>query len=831
MLKINNIKLHKFLGMWLNHIEQFEINDINRYTLILGRNGCGKSRLMKILSLTAPSKEDFLEGGSKESEIESDNGTYKLLIKRTAKGLQCSIYNLTLGTTICEDANPTVYNGYVVELFNYDAKIHMLLTGNARFTQMRIPERKMWFSMLSSSDLGYAIKFYNKTKSHLRDIKGGIKLVKMEIDELSPRVIESKEDLERTEKEMENLRGFIAERDEDLAKLNFDPNATMDGIGRIGLQLKQINDYVFRTDVCVPEWYTKTSLESIVSSIGKHQALYDNAVRELGIASDELNRNNKIKSIDVKSLIARQCDLSDQIVEYRNSISVFNDFLDMDERTIDNAIFASAGIVSRIPEAFQHVAAVCVDGRPIVEESFIDRLNGELMLRNKIIAENTRAADLAHHNISRIDGTHEVDCPKCKARFKPGVEANDREANLETIKACNEKIEKAQEEHAEISEYIEKVRLSKFSYETIFRVRAENENNQAIAALFDKLLADDYLTNKNKLANSLITQWKNDLEITRNYISATKSFEKLTVDIDAIKLKQSEVDNDLIAHCRELENVININKQLLDRGLEAKRQHEEITDRQNKLLAARDKTHNLLVERDALSLQLLENTTYSVIKEERDAYNDILTIAQSRYENMSKDKEKLVGLKKRLAELQCQSEHVSLIVDSISPESGILARYIYNGITSITMIMSEYINSIWGYVMEILPCDISDGELDYKFPFYANDPKNITADVSLGSLGQCEVIDFVFMLTVYKALNLDGYPLFLDELGRTFDELHKPKMLQLVRSLIDSGANSQLFMVSHDPGIHFQLSQADVCVIDPANISLPNVYNTNVVIK
>ena len=74
-------------------------------------------------------------------------------------------------------------------------------------------------------------------------------------------------------------------------------------------------------------------------------------------------------------------------------------------------------------------------------------------------------------------------------------------------------------------------------------------------------------------------------------------------------------------------------------------------------------------------------------------------------------------------------------------------------------------------------------------------------------------------------------PLYLDEMLNGFDEEHKDSIIKYLNTMLERGVYSQMFMISHDPNIHFQLSYADYVVIDSNGISLPKVYNQNVIIR
>jgi ABC-type multidrug transport system ATPase subunit len=130
--------------------------------------------------------------------------------------------------------------------------------------------------------------------------------------------------------------------------------------------------------------------------------------------------------------------------------------------------------------------------------------------------------------------------------------------------------------------------------------------------------------------------------------------------------------------------------------------------------------------------------------------------------------------------------------------------------------------------MTVMSCGLDSGELDYKFPVFFADSVNVPPDISKTSKGQKQVIDFAFYLTVMLYLNLNDYPLFLDEPGEGFDEQHRVKLIDFVKQLMESGRHSQLFLISHYASGHGAFTNAEILVLDSSNISVPGIYNQHV---
>jgi ABC-type Mn2+/Zn2+ transport system ATPase subunit len=96
-----------------------------------------------------------------------------------------------------------------------------------------------------------------------------------------------------------------------------------------------------------------------------------------------------------------------------------------------------------------------------------------------------------------------------------------------------------------------------------------------------------------------------------------------------------------------------------------------------------------------------------------------------------------------------------------------------------------------------------------------------------------EIIDLAFKLTAMKYLDLQDYPIFLDEFARGMDSAHRVTSIEAIKSLMESSSSSQLFMISHYENSYSCLVNAQICVICPENIVIPKdaVVNQHVTIK
>jgi len=70
-------------------------------------------------------------------------------------------------------------------------------------------------------------------------------------------------------------------------------------------------------------------------------------------------------------------------------------------------------------------------------------------------------------------------------------------------------------------------------------------------------------------------------------------------------------------------------------------------------------------------------------------------------------------------------------------------------------------------------------------------------------------------------LGLSDYPVFLDEFAVKMDAAHRTAAYGIIDYLVESSNFSQLFLISHYASGYSNLSNAEILVLCPSNITLP----------
>jgi energy-coupling factor transporter ATP-binding protein EcfA2 len=121
---------------------------------------------------------------------------------------------------------------------------------------------------------------------------------------------------------------------------------------------------------------------------------------------------------------------------------------------------------------------------------------------------------------------------------------------------------------------------------------------------------------------------------------------------------------------------------------------------------------------------------------------------------------------------------------------------------------------------------MGDGALDYNFPLQVD--SMLVPDLCDASTGQKEAVDLAFTIVMRQYLNIMDYPLYFDEVGMHFDDVHKKSLMAYISDLKASRLCSHIFLVNHITSTISALSNYQVVVLDPRNIVVPSVYNNDV---
>jgi ABC-type molybdenum transport system ATPase subunit/photorepair protein PhrA len=78
-------------------------------------------------------------------------------------------------------------------------------------------------------------------------------------------------------------------------------------------------------------------------------------------------------------------------------------------------------------------------------------------------------------------------------------------------------------------------------------------------------------------------------------------------------------------------------------------------------------------------------------------------------------------------------------------------------------------------------------------------------------------------------LQLKNYPMYLDETGAGFDDIHRLSLIAYIKDFLSSNNCSQMFYVNHYDTMFGAFSNTGTVVLDETNITISKPFNENVI--
>lgn len=818
-MKITFIELVGFKRVRLARLTRVSYRPHARQQLILGTNGAGKSSLLDELSPLPAHHSNFTPGGYKLIEI--DHGAHSFILRSDFKSGNRHSFKKD-GIELNEGGTYQVQLRLVKEQFRYTEKLHDLLTGRLKFTDMRPQERREWITELSESDWTYALGEYNRLRTKARDAQGAyrhqqerltqetVNLSKLtDIDDLRTRH-------EQLRTELNTLLTHISINTPKYESVGQQLDAAYSRLSSNAVELTK-----FLPEFLVDGSYT--SLEHLLSNIRaqEEQAQFhrihieragrDFAELEAMLASFGARSVETITDAPEQLANVQQQLLNVEQVRFptlNDGASIHSD----NRSVLPDLTLLLNSLPDNSDKRYSRLAIESNEQRIVQLQSEIDGLVG---------AQNRRGDRLSH-----LHGTHDSTCPRCQYIWKEGV-------NPEEVKRLEQQVRETTERLAELREALALCRVYQeeaSQYVALWnRFRNFVTSYPRLRVLWDYLLDEGLLENRPNEQLGVIRDWERSVQKTierealieresqlKQIIEAQRLMGDRTLLTDKIHSLEQEIRehtaalkrvNDVLIHLRQQETAV--------RAYTERLAHWQMEQGQFNILlkTAIDAIKNKLIDEDTAQ----RHVEMAVIQRKLSDHQTLSGIVED--------------IAREVTKLEMRYKSYQLLATILSPTEGIIAERLREAIFSIVDQMNAVIASVWTHEMRIMECGFENSDLDYKFPVTIESPDNVTGDISRCSKGQMEMINIAFKLTAMLYLGLLDYPLFMDEPGEGFDEQHRDQIMSLIRQMLDSGHYSQLFMVSHFASNHGSFLDAEVLVLDSSNIALPGKFNEHVILE
>jgi len=812
---IENLTLSRYKRLFLAYINKLEYTPEKRINIIVGKNGSGKSSTLKELTpLPANLTKDYDEDGYKKITIKHKGSKYVLTSGIVGKNKHSFMVDN-------EELNPAgtrkVQLMLVKEHFNLTQDIHDTLIGLKNFTSMSTVERKNWFTNISTVDYTYAIGVYNKIKQRHRDIVGALKISQTELTKGSDSI--------KTEEEINSIKGEIKILKEilDLAMSSKEQFRSPVDIDETKLMMLVDMGYKVLSELNKPD--LDVDIDVAIGSISN----------EITLLKNEIEKQNKI----LKDLMFME-DTKDS----------------SDAKLIDETILELQKKISTLEDSF--IVKIPRDDLPEFINSFNYRYQDIIVILNEISIRNDADydIDLYKKNLTDIDvinanintfvnlretlfktkdsmehnrDHNEVECVKCGNIWSIGYDEKEYKIVIDKIDKLSVKIEKLKKRLDELNEVVSTFK-EKITYTKQLLSIKDNETN-----LYNKQVLEHVLDKYN-----VLTESKAIIDYMYKVKNNVAELEKIPIYVKEYEMHLK--DKEILEVKRKMEvEYFNTNKDNIEEELSNNKVRlKELDNKLNSVKSYKSNLSILTKISDTLidSIKKLNsNKQVEISMARNNSLNEsikVINLEISKLESIISDSlynSKLIeNNKEKVIELDKRKKATALLLEVMSPNNGLIAKSITQFLDMFINDMNSIINKVWNYSIDVLPCKIDDGvDLDYKFEVRV-DGRNVMEDVSKTSSSMKEIINLAFKIVSMKYLNMEDYPLYLDEYAASFDAHHAIKAYDGIETLASSSFN-QIFMISHYESTYTRFSDCDISVLDAENILLNGDMEINRVLK
>lgn len=829
----------KYLYIELNYFKRFSLNNIDHFSmhitdplqLILGTNGSGKSSLLDQLTPLPAHHLDYAKQGSKVIKIAHNQYTYTL--KSSFFPSQKHSF-LRDGVELNEGGTVTVQKELVKHQFGITPEIHELLLGKEPFDRMSSSRRKEWFIKLCDTNYDYAIKVYNKLREKHRDAQGAIKLAKKRLVHESEKLIQTDEEniliseAKSLHECMSHLLEYRMPVEKDLDTLQINQSQLDESLTKVA---KSLNALV---EVQSTEQLTDLELdERIVHA--DNSSIRSKALIER-YAADFLKNQNKIDALQkaeqqtIESLEETLCELTRarQTIQSKSLLpepilkaKVAMDAFQAVKFTLSD-VFAS--IPSNKEKTYSQAAVVLKK----------ERLSNIQVEKSNLI-ENLQAKQNKLKHMTVHKDKPDLQCPSCHHKFSLNYNDEAYQKLKDSILTLEVRLEK--ELNPEIA-LIETYLQSCSDYAQQYKQYAQCVNGWVILSPYWDYLNEKKVITDNPQSGIIeLSLIEKDLldQITQEDM-LIKFNEKAQLLVSLKDVGGADL-NTLIATNEEINDLLSEETSSLKTSTQLHKTAVETKARIYQISLASKKITELIQKKRQVNKDEIETIRRIELNNAIRQIQSALATREHVLNNLALQKGIVENVTQQIFDLEKEEEALSILVKQLSPTEGLIAEGLLGFIRNFIAQMNSFIKKIWAYPLVIQSCDVLEDtsvDLDYKFPMMVQSSDNIVSDVSKGSEGMKEIVNLAHRLIAMRYLGLQDSPLMLDEWGATLDTAHRGQATNMIKSLIEQQTFSQLFMISHYEASYGALSNAQVCVLNGMNITVPKLktpVNSHVVMR
>jgi len=827
-MRYTSVKLVGYKRFLLNNIREFTFTPTERFQLILGTNGCGKSSLIEEISPFPAAPSDYSKDGSKTVVIMHHGIEYVLTSVFAPKAHHEFMKD---GVPMNQGGTASVQKELIKQEFGYTQDFHAFIIGKERFSEMSIGRRRELLTSLSVVSYDYALKVYDKLREMLRDATGTMRRYKERLVNETSKLI-SKEEEEQLLIDVQNLHDELTLLQTRRAPVERPSEALSRDADRMCSEVLTLSTRVLQRYASVDiegRYASKESLDEKLETSKLNVAALESKLVTLVEIHDRLQSDLEILKKTGEQGIEVLIQKRDAIVEEQKAILVkrklgFEDWDTQRLQTLEAIYDDLSAILQVLP---------INEGRRFSMQR-LETLRQEVKDIKEIVHTLQRQLD-AHiatkNHLELHKNDSNVQCPACNHRwvlnYSPEKLAKVNNAiekfSLE-IDAGNLAIAGKETDIKETEEYLE-------LYNNFGRCAKSAPN---LKVFWNYLVENEFVTNAPRKALAVLEVFRKDCSFERDAHEKSQAIAEINALISQAEHLGAASLTDTMAQLALSETEIsNLTQALIKERAEY---NSMMSDKRayNELMEMARKLDDLMFNADKLNNDAIEALRREIIIRSIQTLQVSLATKSEALSNHEMQKQRVTDLEVDIEKLKLEEECLKLMVKELSPTEGLIADGMMGFIRNFTGQINGLIRKVWSYPLQVYPCGASNekgAELDYKFPLMIQSKDNVVPDISKGSSGMVEIVDLGARIVSLRYMGLSASPLYLDEFGRTLDKAHRTSAMEMIRSLMETLPFTQMFMVNHYSDLYGGFANVQTCVLDSRNIALPQSYNEHVVIE
>lgn len=820
---LKKLILENYIPLLSSGITSIELDIKGMVNLFIAPSGTGKTSILKELHALPPENGNYRQG-RKYVEVEHQGKLYKL-DSRTGVG---NGHSFKIGNGPELNTGGT-FSAQKELVFNYlgrmNTDIVKVLNGLKiidRLSAMSPNRRKDIIMQVYPNDTSEALDVYQKLKTERNELKATIK------NQVARFTAENAKLQQITATGTAELESRIKLIDEDVAKalMMRGELANIKANPELRSKMERFN---FLTD------------KILVNKLGGGLHTEEELVQALNTASTMMEKHQDDMNV-LKGVIAEHSEFLDGLEDLLKDPEVFREqakHLEEDLGRTNVSLNQYEQLLSRA-DVFNDPDTP-LDGLQHIVEAFKTYLNGVALASDEnlnrgsyrklltddeelgnLIRNRTHQLDDLRHKLKHYQSMDHVQCPDCNGQFKVGVTQQDIERLQGDIVLATEFLENCKKRKERLQASIENDAEWYRSMNNLYDFVRSNANVRCLPELVR--VYNIGKSPANTLCN-LLSTYVECVELKR-YKSVLAEEEKIVKGRLELINREGLADTaDYVARKEaELSRATGLMQYYHGKVVNLTTEYNSVKYYQRDLEELRTLRREIFEDfANQANVKLrgaLDEHVSQLQSEKKDAMMGLISASSltAVVESISAD----IEMKKRRLAI------IEVWMDGICPNKGLIGKLMGDFINSLCGNINATIKRFWNSTLYIKPCAKENGDLNYKFPVVTGD-KEPTPDVSDCSGGETDAVDWAFRFVLMDYVGFP-FPLVMDEVGITFDEIKRGRFLDFLKEYTMGKNPRQLFMASHYFAQYGVFNKPNIIGLKHEGLTLPGQANTNTMI-